>query len=205
MDSLKIPLSEAEGDYDLNGFTPRKINKVFRALVTAQEGQDKKITEKGLKRLRFIPQGQDKKYISRYGLAEYFDYSPDYITQILKPMKITGESLYLFLLDIETDENGTKCYRIDEEKIAKSIKRAIENFFFELTEEEKELIDELVAEDIYHPQIYWDFGDQTHYTLLHAFISRCSRAKEADTLSDILNEEKEETFLDIMKRLEPLL
>lgn len=206
MDSLKIPLSEAEGDYDLNGFTPRKINKVFRALVTAEEGTDKKITENGLKTLRFAPEGTHKKYISRHGLAEHFGYSPDYVTQILQPMKTTGEDLYLYLLDIETDETGTKCYRINEENIAKSIKMAIENFYFELTAEEKELIDDLVAANLYHPQIYWNFDGETYYTLLHAFVNKCSRAKvNLDRLSDVLEGGKEETFLDLMAKLEPML
>lgn len=208
---LKIPLS-VDDKIDFGDRNFETVNNLFIAFIKAQNGEEVKFTDDDVKALRFSPDDSDKNYISRQGLAEHFGYNEDYVSHQLSILKKEGEKIYLDLLDECSDPYNVKYYRISEEGIAKSLITATEEFYFELNEEEKQVITDLSEELFFYPKIFWEFQGELHYTLLYNFARKLSNLKaNFDRLPEKYHtddgdfSEWEEVLLGLIQRYESYL
>jgi hypothetical protein len=205
---LKIPISDDEG-LDFGDRQFKTVNKLFRAFVNAQRGEEVKFVDGEIKALRFSPEGSDETYISRQGLADSLDYNEDYVSHQLGALKMEGNKLSVDVLEEVTDVYDTVYYRISKEKVAESVIQATENYYFELSETEKELVRNLVDEDFFHPQVYWEFRAGLYYTLLSAFVREISHIKDKlerlpeDVFSEKEEISEEEVYLKLIEKYEP--
>jgi hypothetical protein len=210
-EGLKIPLTADENiDFEDRNF--ETVNKLFKAFLKAQNGEEVKFIDGDIKALRFSPDDSDKNYISRQGLAKHLDYNEDYVSYQLSILKKESEKIYLDLLEECSDLYNVKYYRISEEKIAESLITATEEFYFELDEDEKQVVTDLSEELFFYSKIFWEFQGELHYTLLHNFARKISNLKaNFDRLPEKYHtddgefSEWEEVLLGLVQRYESIL
>lgn len=199
---IKLP----EEDYEEIGFhraSPKKVGQVFRLLIDPPDGEKQKQLHDQLEFGTHRCYGEDGKiYLSRHGIAEEMKWgNPTNASRKIKPLKTNrnnnNEDLSLeidiYLLEKKKGLNNTKCWRVDKEKIAKSLISATEEHFFELSEEEKNLIEETVDEiDWSRPVLFSEKDDSVYYMLLDNFYHKLKkyrdRREEKTVDENMLNE-----------------
>jgi hypothetical protein len=226
-----IPLADDQADNLVRDLSIAKTNKVFRQLWNIQEGDSRKFVDGQPKTFRYNSEG--KIFGSRYYVAEQMEWeSEEYASKFLKNMRKNttasrnNEKVYFYLLDKVTDNNGTRCWRVSEEKIAKSIISATETYLFDLSKEEKEVLRKVsrkrreVSRNIIRdgekvedsPELLVSDGNKIYYSLLHSVLVPVMRDKgvrdsfsenERDILNQLFGKYREEMMPDKITRGTP--
>jgi hypothetical protein len=136
-------------------------------------------------------------------------YGSKFLKNMRKNTTASGddEEVYFYLLDKVTDNNGTRCWRVSEDKIAKSIISATETYLFDLSKEEKEVLRKVsrkrreVSQNVIRdgetvedsPELLVSDGNKIYYSLLHSVLVTVMRDKGirdsfSENKRDILNQ-----------------
>lgn len=164
--SLLIPTSEDENYEILSGEVGiQKLKKYYLTLLKIQR-RDEEVPERGdfngKEDVPFstVPENSDKRFYHENYIAKEMGTDRTHANRCTNTLRESGNFLSTNLF--EKFENNGKYYRISDEKIADSIIDAIEGCFFNLSEEENQVIRD-IAEEEYFLGLFMETRDSKHY------------------------------------------
>jgi DNA-binding Lrp family transcriptional regulator len=144
--SFLIPLSEDE-NYEILSRDPnlRQLREFVQYVHKAEQKEEvpKKGTVKGdEKPFSKIPEGRDERFYTINYIAKLMGVSPSEVSRRRKSLVNSGDFLKTNIF--EMIHSKPKYFRISDEKVAECIEEAVEGYFFELNQKERDTIHEIV-------------------------------------------------------------
>lgn len=187
MSHLRIELSDEEvEELGLEGLSMTKLNKVFRFLINPDDGEKKKQFHDQLDVEDYREYDDEGNvYVSRYCIAEEMGWGADTASTYWNVLRSNCENdeypaldIYLKLLEAFEVGYEPRFWRVSMDKVAKSIISATEEYFFELSEEETNAIEDLVREIDWRKMVLRKKNDTYEYVMLDSFYGRMKHIEE---------------------------
>jgi hypothetical protein len=191
MNHYRIELTDEEAEelgVDDDSLSMIKLNKVFRFLIDPPDGEKEKQFHDQLDVEDYRKYDDEGNiYVTRFCIAEEMEWAKDTASPYLSLLRSNPESseheaLSLYMHFLESPKGGVKSrfWRASKEKVGKSIISATEEHFFELSDKEKEVIQDVVKELEWRPKVLRKTDDTVEYVLLDYFYEELIDLKVAD-------------------------